>query len=82
MEFCAGGNWSSKEKKKQSCKSHLKKIAHARKEHDNDGKGKRQDEPKLHHKRCHGSGKCHQGKEKKLYDYHALCYHDMEECDF
>eukprot|EP00957_Ditylum_brightwellii_P078546 5972307-Ditylum_brightwellii.AAC.1 len=39
-----------------------KKIACARKEHDNNGTGKHQDKPKLHHKRHHNSGKCHQGK--------------------
>eukprot|EP00957_Ditylum_brightwellii_P208371 15357070-Ditylum_brightwellii.AAC.1 len=38
------------------------KIANARKEHDNNGKGKYQDKPKLRQKRRHGSGKHHQGK--------------------
>ena len=42
-----------------------KKIACARKEHDNDGKGKRQDRSKLHHERHHSLGKHHQGKQKK-----------------
>eukprot|EP00957_Ditylum_brightwellii_P154863 11786369-Ditylum_brightwellii.AAC.1 len=40
-----------------------KKIACAIKEHDNlDGKRKRQEKPKLRHKRCHSSGKLHQSK--------------------
>eukprot|EP00957_Ditylum_brightwellii_P169301 12885454-Ditylum_brightwellii.AAC.1 len=60
-----------------------KKIACARKEHDDDEKGKRQDKPKLHHKRHHGLGKLHQGKRKKKFcNYHGLCYHDIEECNF
>eukprot|EP00957_Ditylum_brightwellii_P014805 1116361-Ditylum_brightwellii.AAC.1 len=64
-------------------KSLAKKIACARKEHDNDGKGKHQDKPKLHHKRCHGLGKCHKRKLKNLFcDYHGLCYHDTKECNF
>eukprot|EP00957_Ditylum_brightwellii_P070432 5351337-Ditylum_brightwellii.AAC.1 len=42
-----------------------KKIARAVKEHDKDGKRKHQDTPKSHHKRCHGLGKCHEGKQKK-----------------
>eukprot|EP00957_Ditylum_brightwellii_P135414 10325179-Ditylum_brightwellii.AAC.1 len=39
-----------------------KKIALAEKEHDKNGRRKRQDKPKLHHKRCHGLGKHNQGK--------------------
>eukprot|EP00957_Ditylum_brightwellii_P125391 9557142-Ditylum_brightwellii.AAC.1 len=42
-------------------------IAHARKEHDKDGKGKHQDKPKLHHKRRHGLEKRHQGKQKIFF---------------
>eukprot|EP00957_Ditylum_brightwellii_P113976 8689407-Ditylum_brightwellii.AAC.1 len=60
-----------------------KNIAHARKEHDSTRKGKCQGKPKSHHKRLHGSGKNHQGKRKKKFcDYHVLCYHDMNECNF
>eukprot|EP00957_Ditylum_brightwellii_P122210 9319610-Ditylum_brightwellii.AAC.1 len=60
-----------------------KKIACAKKEHDKDGKRKRQDKPKLRHERCLGLGKCHQGKQKKKYcGYHGLCYHDMDKCNF
>eukprot|EP00957_Ditylum_brightwellii_P205439 15343908-Ditylum_brightwellii.AAC.1 len=60
-----------------------KKIACAETEHDEDGKRKCQDKPKLHHKRWHGSGKCPQGKQKKKYcNYHGLCYHGTDECNF
>eukprot|EP00957_Ditylum_brightwellii_P057857 4387345-Ditylum_brightwellii.AAC.1 len=60
-----------------------KTTAHARKEHDNDGKEKCEDKPKLHHKRHHGLGKCYQGKRKKKHcDYHGLCYYDTDECNF
>eukprot|EP00957_Ditylum_brightwellii_P039379 2978464-Ditylum_brightwellii.AAC.1 len=46
-------------------------IACAKKEHDKDGKRKRQDKPKLCHKRHHGLGKHHQGKRKnKFCNYH------------
>eukprot|EP00957_Ditylum_brightwellii_P096805 7372111-Ditylum_brightwellii.AAC.1 len=41
-----------------------KKIVCARKEHDDNGKGKHQDKPKSRHKRSHSSGKRHQGKNK------------------
>eukprot|EP00957_Ditylum_brightwellii_P008033 609734-Ditylum_brightwellii.AAC.1 len=60
-----------------------KKIAHARKEHDDDKKGKHQDKPNLHHERRHGSGKRHQGKRKKKFcNYYGLCYHDTDKCNF
>eukprot|EP00957_Ditylum_brightwellii_P194299 14798076-Ditylum_brightwellii.AAC.1 len=60
-----------------------KKIAHAEKEHEEDGKRKRQDKLKSHHERHHGSGKRHQGKQKKKYcNYHGLCYHDTDKCNF
>eukprot|EP00957_Ditylum_brightwellii_P019164 1444518-Ditylum_brightwellii.AAC.1 len=36
-----------------------KKIAHAKKEYDDNRKGKHQDKLKLHHERHHGLGKCH-----------------------
>eukprot|EP00957_Ditylum_brightwellii_P114838 8756444-Ditylum_brightwellii.AAC.1 len=36
-----------------------KKIACAKKEHDNDSKGKCHNKLKLCHKRCHSLGKCH-----------------------
>eukprot|EP00957_Ditylum_brightwellii_P186048 14165091-Ditylum_brightwellii.AAC.1 len=39
-----------------------KKIAHAKKEHNNGRKEKHQDKLKSHHERCHSSGKCHVGK--------------------
>eukprot|EP00957_Ditylum_brightwellii_P055493 4205265-Ditylum_brightwellii.AAC.1 len=65
-----------------------KKIACAIKEH-NDLDGKK---PKSRHERRHGLGKrykkCHQSKhhggkrKKKFCDYHGLCYHDTNECDF
>eukprot|EP00957_Ditylum_brightwellii_P132682 10117198-Ditylum_brightwellii.AAC.1 len=58
-------------------------IVCTKKEHDNDGKEKRQNKPKSHHERYHGLGKRHQGKRKKKYcDYHGLCYHDMDKCNF
>eukprot|EP00957_Ditylum_brightwellii_P183563 13982235-Ditylum_brightwellii.AAC.1 len=48
-----------------------KTIAHTKKEQDKDEKRKHQDKPKLHHERCHGSGKCHQAEKKKNYcNYH------------
>eukprot|EP00957_Ditylum_brightwellii_P018720 1406517-Ditylum_brightwellii.AAC.1 len=48
-----------------------KKIACAEKEHDKDKKRKCQDKPKSRHKRHHGLGKRHQGKQKKKYcNYH------------
>eukprot|EP00957_Ditylum_brightwellii_P019041 1433673-Ditylum_brightwellii.AAC.1 len=56
------------------------KIACAEKEHDKDRKRKHQDKPKLCHKRRHGSGKCN--KAKKNCDYHGLCYHGTDKCDF
>eukprot|EP00957_Ditylum_brightwellii_P118986 9075001-Ditylum_brightwellii.AAC.1 len=60
-----------------------KKIACAKKEHVEDGKRKRQDKPKSHHKRYHGSGKFHQGKQKKKYcEFHGLCYHGTDKCNF
>eukprot|EP00957_Ditylum_brightwellii_P126060 9610234-Ditylum_brightwellii.AAC.1 len=60
-----------------------KKIVQVRKENDNNKKGKCQDKPKLYHERHHSLGKCHQGKQKKKFcDYHGLCCHDMEECNF
>eukprot|EP00957_Ditylum_brightwellii_P105021 8004793-Ditylum_brightwellii.AAC.1 len=61
-----------------------KKIARVMKEHDDlDGKRKHQEKPKLHYKRRHGLGKCHQSKHKKKFcDNHGLCYHDMDKCDF
>eukprot|EP00957_Ditylum_brightwellii_P122699 9357592-Ditylum_brightwellii.AAC.1 len=65
-----------------------KKIARAIKEHDDLGRKK----PKLRHERCHGLGKHykkrhqnkhHEGKcKKKFCDYHGLCYHDTDECNF
>eukprot|EP00957_Ditylum_brightwellii_P057253 4338594-Ditylum_brightwellii.AAC.1 len=59
------------------------KIACVRKEHDDNRKGKCQDKPKLCHKRCHSLGKLHQGKRKKiLCNYHGLCYHDTDKCNF
>eukprot|EP00957_Ditylum_brightwellii_P151504 11537601-Ditylum_brightwellii.AAC.1 len=39
-----------------------KNIACAKKEHDNDRKGKHQDTSKSCHERRHSSGKCHAGK--------------------
>eukprot|EP00957_Ditylum_brightwellii_P194262 14795288-Ditylum_brightwellii.AAC.1 len=42
-----------------------KKVACAEKEHDKEGKRKRQDKPKSHHERHHGLGKLHQSKQKK-----------------
>eukprot|EP00957_Ditylum_brightwellii_P097571 7431033-Ditylum_brightwellii.AAC.1 len=61
----------------------VKKIAHAKKEHNNDGKGKCHDKSKLCHKRHHSLGKCHIGKHKKKFcDYHGLCYYDTNECNF
>ena len=60
-----------------------KMIACAKKEHDKDGKRKHQDKPMLHHKRRHSPEKCHQAKRKKKYcDYHGLCYHGTDKCDF
>eukprot|EP00957_Ditylum_brightwellii_P082276 6255970-Ditylum_brightwellii.AAC.1 len=59
------------------------KITCAEKEHAKDKKRKCQDGPKSRHKRCHGLGKRHQGKQKKKYcKYHDLCYHDMDKCNF
>eukprot|EP00957_Ditylum_brightwellii_P192408 14648153-Ditylum_brightwellii.AAC.1 len=54
------------------------------KEHDDlDRKRKRQEKPKLHHKRCHSLGKRHQSKHKKKFcDYHGLCYHGTDKCNF
>eukprot|EP00957_Ditylum_brightwellii_P117270 8943810-Ditylum_brightwellii.AAC.1 len=46
-------------------KTLTKKIAHAKKEHSNNGKGKYHDKSKLCHERHHRSGKCHIGKCKK-----------------
>eukprot|EP00957_Ditylum_brightwellii_P002979 228075-Ditylum_brightwellii.AAC.1 len=65
-----------------------KKTACAIKEHDNsDGK-----KPKLRHKSLHGLSKryekCLQNKhyggkhKKKICDYHDLCYHDTDKCNF
>eukprot|EP00957_Ditylum_brightwellii_P183297 13962162-Ditylum_brightwellii.AAC.1 len=61
-----------------------KKIAHTIKEYDNsDRKRKCQEKPKSHHKRHHSLGKHHQIKQKeKICDYHGLCDHDMDECNF
>eukprot|EP00957_Ditylum_brightwellii_P066505 5048935-Ditylum_brightwellii.AAC.1 len=60
-----------------------KTIACAEKEHDRDGKRKRQDKSKLRHGRHHGSGKRHQGKQKKKYcNYHGLCYNGTDKCNF
>eukprot|EP00957_Ditylum_brightwellii_P155050 11801935-Ditylum_brightwellii.AAC.1 len=60
-----------------------KKIACAKKEHDNNSKEKCPDKSKWHHKRCHGLGKHHIGKCKKFFcDYHGLCHHDMDKCNF
>eukprot|EP00957_Ditylum_brightwellii_P138370 10546883-Ditylum_brightwellii.AAC.1 len=61
-----------------------KNIACAVKEYGNlDRKRKRQDKPKSHHKRCHGLGKHHQSKHKKKFcDYHGICYHNMDKCNF
>eukprot|EP00957_Ditylum_brightwellii_P068016 5163881-Ditylum_brightwellii.AAC.1 len=60
-----------------------KMIACAKKEHDIGRKRKCHNKLKLHHERCHSTGKCHQGKRKKKYcDYHGLCYHDTDECNF
>eukprot|EP00957_Ditylum_brightwellii_P056942 4316271-Ditylum_brightwellii.AAC.1 len=44
-----------------------KTIDCAKKEHDKDRKRKHQDKPKSCHKRCHGSGKHHQGKKKQFF---------------
>eukprot|EP00957_Ditylum_brightwellii_P187595 14284837-Ditylum_brightwellii.AAC.1 len=54
------------------------------KEHDNsDGKRKRQEKPKSRHGRHHGLGKRHQSKHRKTFcDYHGLCYHDTDKCNF
>eukprot|EP00957_Ditylum_brightwellii_P131837 10053170-Ditylum_brightwellii.AAC.1 len=54
------------------------------KEHNNpDRKRKHQEKPKLRHKKHHCLGKHHQSKHKKEFcDYHGLCYHDMDKCDF
>eukprot|EP00957_Ditylum_brightwellii_P156097 11881815-Ditylum_brightwellii.AAC.1 len=54
-----------------------------KKEHDKDRKRTHQDKPKLHHKRRHSLGKYHQGKrKKKICNYHGLCYHDTDKCNF
>eukprot|EP00957_Ditylum_brightwellii_P044923 3407000-Ditylum_brightwellii.AAC.1 len=48
----------------------MKKIAHAKKEHDEatrDIKGKCHGKSELHYKRCHESGKCHAGERKKTF---------------
>eukprot|EP00957_Ditylum_brightwellii_P161716 12312461-Ditylum_brightwellii.AAC.2 len=60
-----------------------KKIVCAKKEHKEDRKGKCHDKSKLHHKRHHNLGKCYIRKHKKKFcDYHGLCQHDTEECNF
>eukprot|EP00957_Ditylum_brightwellii_P013271 1001073-Ditylum_brightwellii.AAC.1 len=60
-----------------------KKIACAEKEHNKDRERKRQDKPKSHHKRRHDLEKRHDSKQKKKFcDYHGLCYHDTDKCDF
>eukprot|EP00957_Ditylum_brightwellii_P040095 3034569-Ditylum_brightwellii.AAC.1 len=60
-----------------------KTIACAKKKHNKDGKRKSQDKPKLCHKRHHGLGTHHQGKRKKKFcNYHGLCYHGMDKCNF
>eukprot|EP00957_Ditylum_brightwellii_P181431 13820496-Ditylum_brightwellii.AAC.1 len=68
-----------------------KKIARAIKEHDNSDKKK----SKSRHETCQGQSKRygkrilqqqskhHGGKHKKKFcDYHGLCYHDTDKCDF
>eukprot|EP00957_Ditylum_brightwellii_P008545 648091-Ditylum_brightwellii.AAC.1 len=60
-----------------------KKIACAKKEYGEDVKGKHHGKLELRHKRHHGLGKSHAGKHKKKYcEYHGLCHHDTEECNF
>eukprot|EP00957_Ditylum_brightwellii_P086213 6560258-Ditylum_brightwellii.AAC.1 len=60
-----------------------KKITCAKKDHNNDSKGKHHDKSKLHHERCHGLGKGHFGNHKKKFcDYHGLWYHAMGKCNF
>eukprot|EP00957_Ditylum_brightwellii_P210593 15365162-Ditylum_brightwellii.AAC.1 len=63
-----------------------KKIACAQKEHDEskgDGKARCLEKLKLHNKRHNGNGKCHAGKCKKKHcNYHGLCHHDTEECQY
>eukprot|EP00957_Ditylum_brightwellii_P113629 8663554-Ditylum_brightwellii.AAC.1 len=60
----------------------MKKIAHAKKEHDKARKEKCHSKSELHHKRCHSLGKRHAGKCKKKYcDYHGLCCYNTKECD-
>eukprot|EP00957_Ditylum_brightwellii_P042670 3230857-Ditylum_brightwellii.AAC.1 len=60
-----------------------KKIACTEKEHGKDRKRKCQVKPKLRHKRHHGLGKRHQGKQKKKYcNYHGLCCHGTDKCNF
>eukprot|EP00957_Ditylum_brightwellii_P168319 12813113-Ditylum_brightwellii.AAC.1 len=54
-----------------------KKIACAKEEHNNDGKGKHHDKSKLCHKRHHSMGKCHVGKHKKKK--HAQLTHYITE---
>eukprot|EP00957_Ditylum_brightwellii_P059160 4489039-Ditylum_brightwellii.AAC.1 len=66
-------------------KPFAKKIAHVQKEHDEakeDRKARCHAKSELHHRRHHGHGKCHAGKQKKKHcNYHGLCHHDTEECN-
>eukprot|EP00957_Ditylum_brightwellii_P193294 14717496-Ditylum_brightwellii.AAC.1 len=67
-------------------KLHVKKIACAKKDH-NEEKGDRKvrhhAKLELCYKRHHGHGKHHTGKyRKKFYNYHGLCHHEMEKCDY
>eukprot|EP00957_Ditylum_brightwellii_P097900 7456153-Ditylum_brightwellii.AAC.1 len=65
-----------------------KKIAHSIKEHDDSDRKK----SKSHHGTCQGQSKHYEkhqlikhqgGKRKKQFcDYHGLCYHSTDECDF
>eukprot|EP00957_Ditylum_brightwellii_P039650 2999621-Ditylum_brightwellii.AAC.1 len=58
-----------------------KKLAHAKKERDKDGKGKYHSKSESSYKRHHRPKKNHAGKHKKMfYDYHGLCHHDKKEC--
>eukprot|EP00957_Ditylum_brightwellii_P134124 10225366-Ditylum_brightwellii.AAC.1 len=59
-----------------------KKIAHAKKEHDEGRNKKCHGKSGSYHARYHGQGNCHAGKCKKKYcDYHEFCHHDTKECN-
>eukprot|EP00957_Ditylum_brightwellii_P128071 9767596-Ditylum_brightwellii.AAC.1 len=67
-------------------KSIAKKIAHAQKDHDKSmkakGKVRHHAKSDFHHKRHHGSQKCHSGKCKKMFSNNrGLCRHNTNACN-